>query len=98
MKKKATLNESLLKIISNYFNNGNLFQVEKERERVKKINSTATTSSSTMVKPFTAPEFSVISKFVLDTELAAYVLTIELQVIDDCSPCRIFFVTSPYLI
>ena len=33
-----------------------------------------------VLKPFSAPDFSVISKFVLDTELAAYVLTIELQV------------------
>eukprot|EP01036_Dinobryon_divergens_P032272 gene32272-41825_t len=55
-------------------------KAEKERERVKKINAISVSSStSNVLKPFSAPDFSVISKFVLATELAAYVLTIELQ-------------------
>ena len=48
---------------------------------MKKVNAAnATTSTATQLKPFTAPDFSAISKFVLDSSLAAYVLTIELQV------------------
>jgi hypothetical protein len=47
-------------------------QVDKEKEKAKKANI------STTVKP--VPEFSINSKFLLDTEIAAYTLSIEIQV------------------
>jgi Bardet-Biedl syndrome 7 protein len=51
-------------------------RVEKEREKVKKI-SLMGHANTTMMKP--VQDFSVISSFKLDADLAAYVLSIELQ-------------------
>lgn len=57
-------------------------QLEKEREKVKKI------SSSSYIKP--PPDFSINSKFLLDPALAAYLLTVELQ-----NPIDILIIRSP---
>eukprot|EP01035_Chromulina_nebulosa_P016891 gene16891-22379_t len=57
-------------------------KVDKEKEKLKRV------SNSSVMKP--PPDFPVISKFLLDTSLAAYVLTIELQ-----NPVDIVIIRSP---
>ena len=46
-------------------------QLDKEKEKVKKV------AIQSVMKP--PPDFSIISKFALDADLAAYTLSIELQ-------------------
>jgi hypothetical protein len=62
-------------------------RVEKEREKVKKI-STMGHANTAMMKP--VQDFSVISSFKLDVDLAAYVLSIELQ-----TPIDLVIIRSP---
>lgn len=65
-------------------------KVEKEREKYKKASS----SSSTQANLIKAPaEFPVNSKFELDASLAAYVLTIELQM-----PIDLIIIRSPVVL
>lgn len=71
-------------------------KLEKEREKVKKLNSSSfnnngNNNTEQQLKP--ALEFPVNSKFQMDTVLAAYVLTIELQ-----TPIDLIILRSPVVL
>lgn len=63
-------------------------KVEKEREKLKKANIS---SNLPILKP--APDFNINSKFELDSKLAAYMLSLELQ-----SPMDLIILRSPVIL
>ncbi len=65
-------------------------KVEKEREKLKKANMVSAAASN-LIKP--PADFPVNSKFELDSSLAAYVLSIELQM-----PIDLIIIRSPVVL
>lgn len=62
-------------------------KVAKEREKVRKIQQMGHANNSVMIP---VQDFSVISSFKLDVDIAAYILSIELQ-----SPIDLIIIRSP---